>query len=99
MIIRNAIIITDDRTQLVSSDFDDPASFSGNVVFSTSKLPKSLVDDIHRATGRSSPDNAAETPLCEEGPLLARIAALEVQVEELQKRRISGDTSALGMRT
>lgn len=31
--------------------------------------------------------------------LLERIAALEAQVEELQKRRGSGDVSALGMRT
>ena len=55
MKIRNAIIITDADSEL-SMLIDELPDFSGNVVYSRSKLSKELVADIDRAIGRSQDD-------------------------------------------
>lgn len=60
MKIRNAVIITDDDTELRMS-LAEAADFAGNIVFSRANLPADLGREIDRAVGRSRKVDAATT--------------------------------------
>jgi hypothetical protein len=62
MKIRNAVIITDADSEL-SMRVDELPDFTGNVIFSRSKLPSDFSAAIDRAVGRSPQKDTVSSDL------------------------------------
>jgi hypothetical protein len=58
MKIHNVVIITDSASELRMT-LAEQADFTGNLIFSRDKLSSTLANDLDRATGHSTKDDAA----------------------------------------